>query len=262
MAQQALGVDSPVAVRGVPEAAGLPPAKPWATSVSEADCEVAEMVSGDEGPADFDQASPTAPPDAARVSDAARSSVEPQDMSVGLARKLAQEGKRTEAAHVINVIIQEINEFVGALQQEESLTVPRTLIQQALAMINTGRFAEAVATSHRAYDMAPADFDVFSKMMKIHVDASLGLDRPEEYDTAITILKCAHGHDQTDRLVHKALAERHYMHAVAMRNLNNVSSALSIGNIALSFDPKHDGANRLMEELTKVPLPPPSQETP
>ncbi len=263
-AEQRLGAEPPLSVRGVPEvAAELPPAKLWATPSSETDSELAEVIAVNETPAEINPSAPTATTSTKPVADATPigSAVDPQDMSVGLARRLAHDGKRAEAAHVVNVLIQEINAFIAALQEEESLTLPRTLIQQAQAMINTARFAEAVKMSHQAYQMAPGDPDVFSKMMKIHADAGLALDRPEEYDAAITILKCAHNHDQTDRSVHKALAERHYAHAVAMRNLNNISSALSITNMALSFDPKHVGANRLLEELTKKPMTSPSQET-
>ncbi len=257
------GVDSLPLFRGIPEGAvDVPPSKHWATVTSEIQCELAEVIAGDEAPLKFNPPSQTIPANTPRLSEpiSARATVEPQDMSVGLARRFAQEGDLEGAVHVINVISQEINAFVRTLQHEEALTVPRARIQQASAMINIGRFAEAVKLSHDAYRMAPTDPDVFSKMLKIHADAGLAMNRPEEYEAAISILKCAHGHDPTDRMIHKALAERHYMHAVAMRDLNNISSALSITKAALSYDPRHDGANRLIEELTKDSAARPSQE--
>ena len=40
------------------------------------------------------------------------------------------------------------------------------------------------------------------------------------------VLPCVHGHVQTDRMIHRALAERHFKHAVVLRNLNNENAAL------------------------------------
>ena len=184
----------------------------------------------------------------------------PGEMSLEAARKLIEQGKRDEATVVLDAIAHEIEALRGKLKEDERLAIPRTLMQQAQAMINTGQFLNAVGFAHEAYAQAPDDPDVFAGMMRIHAEASLGLDRPEEYESAINILKCAHSHDQTDRLIHKALAERHYMHAMAMRNLNNLSNAFAIVDIALSFDPKHAGANQLLKELTPETAPLQSQQ--
>lgn len=172
------------------------------------------------------------------------------EVSLENARRLLEEGRLKEAGIILDAIAQGVDALRVRLQQNEAATVPRMMIHKAQALLNTGRFLEAVQLTHEAYTRAPGDPDVFMSMMRLHAEASLKLDRPEEYETAIRILKCAHGHDQTDRLIHKALAERHYAHAVAMRNLNNLSKALSITNLALSFDPKHPAANRLLDELT------------
>ena len=75
--------------------------------------------------------------------------------------------------------------------------------------------------------------------------------RPEEYDNAVHVLMCARDHDPTDRSVHEALGERHYLHAVAMRQQNDKVQALAATNLALANAPKHPGANRLLQELTE-----------
>jgi hypothetical protein len=133
---------------------------------------------------------------------------------------------------------------------KERLTGPRLRLQEAQAMISTGHFSQAEHLAHEAYRDAPDDPVVFAEMMKVHADLGLALDRPEEYPDAVRILSCAHSHDQTDRNIHRALGERHYQHAVAMHGLNDTARALTALHLALSFDPKHAGANRLLQELT------------
>jgi tetratricopeptide (TPR) repeat protein len=87
-------------------------------------------------------------------------------------------------------------------------------------------------------------------MMRIHAECGLAMDRVEEYADALHILRCAHGHDQTNREIHRALAQRHYLQAVAMRRLNNYALANEALQAALSFDPKHAEANELRKELS------------
>jgi tetratricopeptide (TPR) repeat protein len=96
-------------------------------------------------------------------------------------------------------------------------------------------------------------------MMKIHTDAGLGLSAPEQYEDAIRILTCAYSHDQTDRTVHKAMSERHYLHATAMFKLSNFDRALEAAQKALEFDPKHVQANELLAELQRPPVPGPER---
>jgi tetratricopeptide (TPR) repeat protein len=173
-----------------------------------------------------------------------------QDVSLNAAKKLIEEGKREEAMSVLGALSHEIEKLITKMQLDGKLAIPRTLIRQAYAMINTGNFHNAVNLSHKAYNQALDDPEIFTDMMKIHAECSLAMDRPEQYEDAINVLLCAYGHDQTDRSIHKALAERHNMHAIAMRKLNNLSKAYEIVNTALTYDPKHAGANKLLQELT------------
>ena len=170
------------------------------------------------------------------------------NISLAAVRALRAEGKHLEAATVLDAVLQEANALKAELAKDV-LSGPRQTLQQAQSLLNAGEFFAAVDLSHRAYEQDPDDPVVFESMMKIHAEAGLRLDRPEEYNAALRILNCAHSHDQTDATIHKALGERHYRHAVALRNLNNTAKAIEAAHSALSFDPKHSGANDLLRQL-------------
>ena len=166
------------------------------------------------------------------------------------ARLLKHQGRYGEAELLLAALSQEIAEIREQLQSSTP-SWAQQLIQQARALVIDGRYPESVALAHQAYSEAPQDPVVFTGMMKIHADAGLGLNQPDQYDAAIKILSCAHGHDQTDRTIHKAFAERHHMQAVAMLKLNNPERALEATRSALTFDPKHGQANELLAELLR-----------
>jgi tetratricopeptide (TPR) repeat protein len=163
------------------------------------------------------------------------------------ARVLAQQGRKAEAERLLASLSTEIDELRAELAARP--TRPQQLIHQAQALIVAGRYKEAVGIAHEAYAEAPQDAVVFTGMMKVHADAALGLNRADQYDDAIKILSCAYGHDQTDRTIHRAFAERHYMHAVALQRLNNAERALAAAQQAMAFDPKHRQASDLAELL-------------
>lgn len=230
----------------VPETYVVTPA-PAVPKISRDGSEIARMVP-DNAPSDSHQIRT----DSTRTASGETVRLDLNAVSIGHARQLLAAGKKQEAVAIINVMQQEVQSLQEMLEQEEAMMLPRTLIRQAEAMLNTAAFFEAIQVAHRAYELAPADPEVFSRMMKIHADSGLAMTRPEEFDAAITVLSCAHRHDQTDRTIHRALAERHYMHAVAMRERNNISRAIDLADIALRFDPKHAGANALIEELSAI----------
>jgi hypothetical protein len=128
------------------------------------------------------------------------------------------------------------------------------LMDQAEDMLTRGLYLEAVSLAHRAHEEARRDGAIFSRMMRVHVNASLALDQPEQYVDSIQLLMCAHSHDRTDPAVRRALATRHLRHAGAMRGCDE-KAALAAVQKALRFDPKHDEALTLLEELRGVPPP-------
>ncbi len=170
-------------------------------------------------------------------------------VDLGAVRGLLAAGESQKAEELLDKLIAEAEKLKKELRSQE-LTGPLLALQQARSLLNAGRFVEAVARSHEAYDQAQEDPEVFAGMMKIHADAGLALNQPEEYAAALKILGCAHNHDQTDRSIHQALAERHFKHAIAQQNLNNLSQSLEAIDKTLQFNPKHSEANRLLEELS------------
>jgi tetratricopeptide (TPR) repeat protein len=168
---------------------------------------------------------------------------------IDTARKLVEQGRGEQAQALLDTLTAEI----AVLTEQLRLQVPthaQQLVDEAQALLEDQRYAEAVALSHDAYASAPAAAGIFAAMMRIHAECGLAMDRVEEYADALHILRCAHGHDQTNREIHRALAQRHYLQAVAMRRLNNYALANEALQAALSFDPKHAEANELRKELS------------
>lgn len=182
------------------------------------------------------------------------------DTSLSTAKRLLEQGKLEEAAAILDKITSEVEAIRSRIEQGEVVAVSYALMQQAQTMFNNGHFIEAIGLSHQAYGYAPNNLEIFEGMMKIHASAGLALDKPGEYEAAINILNCAHGHDRTDQNIHRALADRHYIQAIAMRDMDDMSQACEIANKALSFDPKHVNANKLIKELMAKAIPSPLQE--
>ncbi|MFO0953301.1 MAG: hypothetical protein U0835_19515 [Isosphaeraceae bacterium] len=161
---------------------------------------------------------------------------------------MLDDGRREEAARLLEEVDRVADQFRGELRRPP-LSGPRVLLQRAQALVNAGAMNEAVALSHQAYEQARDDPEVFNQMMKVHSEVGLALRTPESYPDAERILMCAYRHDQTDRGIHKALAERHYLHAAAMFAANQPERAREAAGKALFFDPKHPGSNALIEDL-------------
>jgi hypothetical protein len=160
------------------------------------------------------------------------------------ARALLEAGRPYEAEPLLREIVREAE---ALLERIRSTRLRR--VEDARSALQRGDIKGAVAISHEAYQAAPHDPAVFQGMMDVHVQAGLALDQPHEYDEAIRVLQCAHGHDQTDTAVHKALGDRHFQHAHHMRRLNNVKRAHELAQAALSYDPKHEAALALLSEI-------------
>ncbi|MCP3961111.1 MAG: Hsp70 family protein [bacterium] len=160
------------------------------------------------------------------------------------ARRLLEKGRPQEAESLLRGISREAEALLGGIRSARL-----KLLDGARDALERGDIAQAVARSHEAYRLAPNDPAVFKGMMAIHVQAGLALDQPHEYERAIQVLQCAHGHDQTDTTVHKAMADRHFQHALHMRKLNNLKKAHESAQAALSYYPKHENAGSLLGEI-------------
>lgn len=175
---------------------------------------------------------------------------------IRMVRKLIDQGMHDEAAALLDTLAIEVDELREHLRLQTP-TRAQELLNQAQALIIDQHYVEAVQLAHEAYALAPTDPAIFTSMMRVHADSGVAMDRVEQYERAVQILRCAHEHDQTNREIHRALAQRHFIHAQAMQRLNNVDQAREAAVTALSFDPKHVAANELHLELSKASSPQP-----
>ena len=172
------------------------------------------------------------------------------DLSLEIVRKFVEHGQREEATLLLDIMSREMEGLRERLRQDERNDVPRMLIQQALSLVASGyELLRAVELTHKAYGQAPDDPEVFEGMLKVHTEAGLQMSSPDKYDTSIKVLLCALSHDQTDRRVRQALAERYYQYALALSKQKNWSEAFEIVDKALAYDAKHTGLNQLHKEL-------------
>jgi actin-like ATPase involved in cell morphogenesis len=171
------------------------------------------------------------------------------NLTLGLVRKFIEQGRHDEATLLLEVMGKGLEALKAKLQQDKKYDVARTLMQQAVSMVDDGHDPLwAVELTHRAYQQAPDDPQVFEGMLRVHAQASLHMGSLEEYETSIKLLLCALSHDQTNRSIRQALAERYYSHAVVMRKLNK-TKAFEMVDQALAYDAKHSGLNQLHNEL-------------
>jgi hypothetical protein len=169
--------------------------------------------------------------------------------SAAAVRALMEEGRYLEAETMVESMSEEVETLRAEIARH--LNSPgRRILARARAALRAGQIDLAVTLSHQAHDQDLSDPEVFDGMMKIHVDAGTSLSRPEDYTESIKIMLCAYQHSQSDRSIHKAIAERHYRHAVAMHGLNNITKALAAVKQALHYDRKHVEADRLLKQLT------------
>jgi actin-like ATPase involved in cell morphogenesis len=167
-----------------------------------------------------------------------------------VARKLIEHRRTEEAAMLLDNMSTELDNLRSKLNRDEKSDVPRMLIQQALSLVESGdELHRAVDLTHRAYQQAPEEPDVFEGMLKVHAQAAQHMASPEEYEKSIRILHCALSHDQTNRSIRQALAERYYQHALSVRKGSDSSKVFEIVDRALAFDAKHVGLNQLHKEL-------------
>jgi len=172
-----------------------------------------------------------------------------EDDSLQTARRLIQQGHSEKALVLLNQISREVDELRALVSLKED-TPARAVLREAQASLEEQNYNEAVILSHQAYDLDKNDPWVFTTMLQIHVQAGLKLDRAADYENAINLLKCALVHDPTDRSVRSAMAERHYRHALAMKNQNRVPECLGLLLDVLNYAPKHQEALELQRELT------------
>jgi actin-like ATPase involved in cell morphogenesis len=217
------------------------------------DIAVEEMIATG-GPARAGETNPFAPARDAPAMDTPLSSADDESVNkVAAAKELIERGRS---------LIEEAGRLLQNLDSPEEASDPiddqshergtaQLFMTQADDFLSRGRYLEAVALAHRAYQEANLDATIFAGMLRVHVSAAMAMDKPEQYSDAIQTLMCAHSHDQTDKSVHQALAARHYQQAQAMEKQDPKSAMVAV-NEALRFDPKHQHALAMFEILAKA----------
>jgi tetratricopeptide (TPR) repeat protein len=173
-------------------------------------------------------------------------------------RILAEQGSRNHAQAQFQAVIEEAQAALALLAEAgpaqggtsaiSSGGIPphiQSVLDRAREFLAAGRFQQAVEQSHVAYSMAKENPDVFSQMIKVHVDAAAAHSSDEGYEKSIEWLMCARGHDPTNSEIHGWLADRHFQHARAMAQIGQNEKALATLDECLFSNPMHEEAEKL-----------------
>lgn len=132
------------------------------------------------------------------------------------------------------------------------LTSAAHLIAHAKRLLDNGKVAEAIATSHLAWERAPGRADVFDAMIDMHCTAAMANPAVERFPQDEKWLRCALSHDQGNVRVRVLLAERLYTHAVQLSRLDRTAEALRAVGAALAWDPDHQQSLELRRRLGRA----------
>lgn len=132
------------------------------------------------------------------------------------------------------------------------LTSAAHLIAHAKRLLDNGEVADAIATSHLAWERAPGQADVFDAMIDMHCTAAMANPTVERFPQDEKWLRCALSHDQGNVRVRALLAERLYTHAVQLSRLDRTAEALRAVGAALAWDPDHQQSLELRRRLGRA----------
>lgn len=93
----------------------------------------------------------------------------------------------------------------------------------------------AVGSSHRAQHAAPHDHEVLLAMLDIHRRSATLLAGPENFEAALTQLRCALMHRQNDQATRQAMAARHLEQALFVESQGALDEARRLLEDALTY---------------------------
>jgi molecular chaperone DnaK (HSP70) len=203
-------------------------------------------------------------PDSDPTSPASRISVVPPQSSfldegqahrrafLAFIRELVKQGKLEQAADWVRLMTREARELLAAAtpQSEQPTSRIDTAMRASFELLEQGRYQQAVESSHGAFDSNSNKPEIFQQMIDIHCQAAISLGSVEGYKKAMEWLMCAYEFDRTNRMIHKQIAERHFMHAQQTSGQADPSTALKALDKCLRFNPDHEGAIQLRGELS------------
>ncbi|TML31763.1 MAG: hypothetical protein E6G35_03630 [Actinobacteria bacterium] len=175
--------------------------------------------------------------------------------AIGLdeARRLIAAGRREEAIALLREMLGEVRDLLDQLtapapaptaEARRSLVLARALLEQ-------GRFDEAVQAAHVAWSLVPDSPDLFEEMIDIHCRAATAEAGTERFPDELRWLRCAYGHDRSNARVRDLLAERTYRYARHLSRLGRLDEALHAVGEALTWDPERRDALDLQRGLLR-----------
>jgi hypothetical protein len=172
--------------------------------------------------------------------------------SLEAARRLIDQRRPGDAVLILRKLIAEAQALLDQITADDSLGV-RRLLKSAHALLEQGKYDKAVQTSHRAWQEAPNDPDIFEGMIDVHCQAAMAEITIERFADAERWLRCAYGHDQSNVRVRELLAERTFQHARQLGDLGRRREASRFLDQCLVWDPEHDGAKKLRQRIARGP---------
>jgi hypothetical protein len=170
--------------------------------------------------------------------------------------RLLEHGRSAEARSLLEELIREAQALLAKTEVTELPAPPsssgailaRRALIRAQQFLKKGKYEEAVAESHVAWQQDRDNPDTFEKMIDIHCQAALANG---SHADAQRWLMCAHTHDAGNIRVRQLMAEQHYLHARQLAEQGRHTQALDILDLCFSWNPEHEGARELQGSLTR-----------
>jgi tetratricopeptide (TPR) repeat protein len=153
----------------------------------------------------------------------------------------------------LQALERDVRAVLDGLEADEQQRTMPTAAARALAraerLLARGKYEEAVRDSHRAWQHAPDDPDVFDAMIEIHCNAAAGDGAEQRHADAIRWLLCAHGHDRSNQRVRDLLADRQFAQASEFADEHRHDEALRAIDACLTWRSDYPDAQELQQAL-------------
>jgi hypothetical protein len=159
------------------------------------------------------------------------------------------------ARALVSELVLRAESFLSALERGTLIPVPPERppaakidprIELARLALNSGNPEEAIREAHQAQANTPEDPAVFRQMIDVHVEAA---DKTTDHEQAIAWLKCAHAHDQSNRAVHRRIAERYRRQAESQQQAGDGTAARRSLEDSLVWEPFNEEAQRMIQSF-------------
>jgi molecular chaperone DnaK (HSP70) len=169
------------------------------------------------------------------------------------AHQLIDQGYYERAIGYLQSIAQDAQALLATIAAPKLSSSSREveeILRSSYELLTQGRYQQAVEESHRAHTLDSETPSVFQQMIDIHCEAAMSNSSVEGYPKAMEWLMCAYQLNRTNQMIHKRIAERHFIHAQQIKQ--SKEAALRALEECLHFNPDHQGAVELQQILTAV----------